>query len=61
MKPKCKILGADGNIFNLLGVARRALNKAGQSIQDNEMIGRVYEAESYDKELQIIMEYVEVE
>ncbi|WP_296619980.1 hypothetical protein [Marivirga sp.] len=61
MKPKCKLVGADGNIFNLIRLAKKALNKADQNIQANEMTARVYEAESYDAALQIIMEYVDVE
>ncbi len=61
MKPKCKLVGADGNIFNLIRLAKKALNKVDQNIQAKEMTARVYEAESYDTALQIIMEYVEVE
>ena len=60
-KPKCKLIGADGNIFNLLGLAGRALTRAGLSEQKQEMLDRATNAESYDKALQIIMEYVEVE
>lgn len=60
-KPKCKLIGADGNIFNLLGLANRALTRAGLREQAQEMLDRATKAESYDKALQIIMEYVEVE
>lgn len=59
-KPVCKLVGEDGNIFNLLGIARRALTRAGLREQADEMIDRATKAESYDKALQIIMEYVEV-
>ena len=61
MKPKCKLTGADGNIFNLMGLARKALREAGQRELGEEMTNRVYGAKSYDQALQIIMEYVEVE
>lgn len=61
IRPKCKLIGADGNIFNLLGIARRALTRAGLSEQAQEMLDRATKAESYDRALQIIMEYVEVE
>lgn len=61
MKPKCKLTGTDGNIFNLIGLARKALREAGQKELGKEMTSRIYGAESYDKVLQIIMEYVEVE
>lgn len=60
-KPRCKLIGADGNIFNLLGLAGRALTRAGLREQKQEMLDRATKAESYDKALQIIMEYVEVE
>lgn len=61
IKPKCKLVGADGNIFNLLGIASRALTRAGLREQVQEMLNRAIKSESYDKALQIIMEYVEVE
>lgn len=61
IRPKCKLTGEDGNIFNLLGIARRALTRTGLREQAQEMVDRVTKAESYDKALQIIMEYVEVE
>ncbi len=61
MKPKCKLTGADGNIFNLIGLARKALREAGQRDKGEEMTNRVYEAKSYDEALKTIMEYVDVE
>lgn len=61
MKPKCKLVGTDGNIFNLIGLARKALREAGQRELGEEMTNRVYGAESYDEVLQIKMGYVEVE
>jgi hypothetical protein len=30
IKPKCKLLGEDGNVFNLIGIAAKTLDKAGQ-------------------------------
>ena len=61
MKPKCKLVGTDGNIFNLLGVARKALREADQRELGEKITNRVYTAKSYDEAIQIIMEYVEVE
>lgn len=60
-KPKCKLIGEDGNIFNLLGIASRALKEAGLESQADEMIARIYKSQSYTDALGIIMEYVEVE
>lgn len=60
-KPKAKLIGANGNIFNLMGIASRSLKAAGQSDKATEMSQRVMSSGSYDKALSIIMEYVEVE
>ena len=62
-KPRCKLVGENGNIFNLIGIASRTLKKNGQIIQANEMTKRIIqdeEAKSYDEALAIIMEYVDV-
>lgn len=60
-KPRCKLLGQDGNIFNLMGLASRALRMAGQGDKVKEMCNRVIRSGSYHQALAIIMEYVEVE
>lgn len=60
-KPKAKLIGANGNIFNLIGIASRSLKRAGQNDQATEMSKRVMSSGSYDEALSIIMEYVEVE
>jgi len=61
-KPECKLIGEDGNVFNLIGIASRTLKEAGLREQATEMSQRIMrEADSYDAALQIIMEYVEVE
>lgn len=59
-KPKCKLSGQDGNIFNLVGIAKRALEKADMKEQAKEMTSRIFKSHSYDEALCIIMEYVEV-
>ena len=61
MKPKCKLVGKDGNIFNLMGIASRTLKEAGLKEKADEMIQRITKSKSYDEALGIIMEYVEVE
>lgn len=60
-KPKCKLIGEDGNIFNLMGIASRTLKRAGLKEEAEEMVDRILKSESYDMALQIIMEYVDVE
>lgn len=62
MKPKCRLTGEDGNIFNLMGIATRTLKKAGEAEKAKEMTRRITtEAKSYDEALAILMEYVDVE
>ena len=59
-KPNCPLLGADGNIFNLMGIASRTLKQHGMAEQATEMCNRIYESGSYYEALGIIMEYVNV-
>lgn len=47
MKPKVELLGADGNIFNLMTIARRALIKHGMKEEAKEMIEKATKSESY--------------
>lgn len=59
-KPECRLIGENGNIFNLLALARRALREAGRGAEAEELQARVFnEADSYEAALNIIMEYVE--
>ena len=60
---KCKIelIGQDGNIFNLVGLTAKSLRKAGYVDEAKEMTTKVFESESYDAALMVIMDYVEVE
>lgn len=58
-KPQAKIIGADGNIFNIMGISSNALKDAGLEKESEEMLQRVTSSHSYDEALRIIMEYVE--
>lgn len=61
-KPKCKLLGEDGNIFNLMGIVSKTLKRAGQKEESDEMVKRITtEAKNYTHALAILMEYVDVE
>ena len=57
-KPDCPLIGADGNIFNLIGIASETLKKHGQNSQATAMRKRVLSSNSYDEALCIIGEYV---
>ena len=59
-KPNCPLIGQDGNIFNLMGIASRTLRRNGMSDQASEMCDRVRESGNYYKALCIIGEYVNI-
>ena len=61
-KPKCRLIGEDGNIFNLMGIVSRTLKEAGEPEKAEEMIRRITsDAKSYDEALAMLMEYVDIE
>lgn len=61
-KPVAKLVGANGNIFNLMAIANKVLKDAGKEEKGKEMCDRIKsQAKNYDEALLIIMEYVEVE
>ena len=59
-KPDCPLIGRDGNIFNLVGIASRTLKRNGLSDEASEMAARVYKSGSYEEALGIIGEYVNI-
>lgn len=60
-KPKCALIGEDGNIFHLMGMASRTLKRNGMSEEATEMCEKITtEAKSYDEALMIIDKYVEI-
>ena len=60
-KVTVKLIGEDGNIFNLMGIASRALKKAGYPEQASEMINKIKDTtKSYDEALLIIQDYCDV-
>ena len=54
------MIGQDGNVFNLIGIASRALKKAGKIDEEKEMISRVTKAGSYSVALAILSDYVRI-
>lgn len=59
-KPDCPLIGQDGNIFNLVGIASRTLKSHGMSEQAKDMCDRVFASGSYQEALCIIGEYVNI-
>lgn len=56
-----KLLGEDGNVFNLIGKVRQGLRRAGRREDAEAFVQEATSAGSYDEVLQIIFKYVEVE
>lgn len=59
-KIKVKLIGQDGNIFNLMAITRRALIKDGQEENAEKMIKEIENSESYDEAIYIITKYVDI-
>lgn len=60
MKPECKLLGEDGNVFNIIGLVARTLQKAGLKEQAKEFKEKAFACNSYNEVLALTMKYVEV-
>jgi len=59
-KPDCPLIGENGNIYNLVGIASRTLKRNGLSDEASEMSEKVFGSGSYDEALGIIGEYVNI-
>ena len=60
VKPDCELIGQDGNIFNLMGIASHTLKKNGMADEAKEMCSRVTSSGSYCEALNIIGDYVNI-
>ncbi len=59
-KSDCALIGKNGNIYNLVGIAARTLKEHHLEKQAEEMMNRVFASDSYEKALSIISEYVHI-
>lgn len=59
-KPDCPLIGQDGNIFNLMGIASKTLRRNGMPDAAKEMQERITSSGSYNEALCIIGEYVNI-
>ena len=59
-KPDCPLIGENGNIFNLAGIAANTLREHGMKEQAEEMKERIFSSHSYEEALGIIDEYVNI-
>lgn len=60
VKPDCELIGQDGNIFNLMGIASHTLKQNGIADEAKEMCSRVTSSGSYCEALNIIGDYVNI-
>ena len=60
VKPDCPLIGEDGNIFRLIGIASETLRENGMQEQAEEMRNRIFQCQSYDSALSIIGDYVNI-
>lgn len=58
LKPKVKLIGKDGNIFNLMALCSRPLGEIPNAYK--EMVDRITNSNSYLEALSIISEYVNI-
>ena len=61
MKPICKLVGQDGNIFNLINIVSKVLKNNDLHDEVKEMTDRIFNSRSYNEALRIISDYVEIE
>ena len=59
-KIKIKLIGENGNIFNLVGIVAKKMKENGQGELAKEMSKKVFESDSYDNALQTIMDDVDI-
>lgn len=57
---KVKLVGQDGNVFNLIGICTQALRRNGMSDKVTEFQKEVMSAGSYDEALCVMMNWFEV-
>ena len=55
-----QLTGEDGNVFNLVGIVSKALERAGEKDAAEAMKTEVFSSGSYDEALGIMMKYVNV-
>ena len=59
-KPTCKLIGQDGNVFNIIALVRRTLIDAGDREKAHEFAEKAMDQHSYDDVLWLCDEYVDV-
>lgn len=59
-KPECKLIGEDGNVFNIIGRVQRTLRQAGKKDDASAFVKAAFSAGSYDEVLNLAGDYVTI-
>lgn len=59
-KPDCPLIGQNGNIFNLMGIASQTLRENGMAEEAKKMQKEITQCESYGTALNVIGQYVNI-
>lgn len=60
-RPKCKLIGTDGNVLALAAKVRQTLRDAGRPDKATEFVQRLPDCANYDEALLLMQDYVAVE
>ena len=60
-KPKCKLVGTDGNVFSIIANVSNCLKRAGMKEKAFEFQAKAIKQKSYGAVLALLSDYVEVE
>lgn len=60
-KPVVKLVGENGNIFNIMGIVIRELKRNGMTEEAKKYQEEVMACHSYDEALSVAFKYVDVE
>ena len=59
--PRCKLVGTNGNVFDIIGRVGKSLRDAGRPELATEFTRKAMGCGSYDEVLQLCFQYVHVE
>ena len=59
-KPECKLIGEDGNAFNIIGRVSKTLEKSGKPDVAKEFQEKAFNCGSYTELLSLVSDYVEI-
>ena len=60
IKPDCPLIGQNGNIFNLMGIASQTLKENSMAEEAKEMCDKIMQSGSYEEAMCILGEYVNI-